>query len=387
MDNLTVFYTGMFRFPDKDAAGKRVLNIAKAIEKFNNCENIIIGGWEQGGYEEKKMTQKISHFSFSLLDIQRTSKLKKLFSFLFLGLSVIPWMIKNRNRYSHVMLYNPPFLFTIFCLLIGSLLGKKLILDTTEWYESEHMVGGKYGPASIENWFRMRVAYPLVRNTIAISSFLESYFQKKNVHVIKIPPLGDDSDATKLTNEDDDDIDVTLLYAGSPGKKDRLDKFILEIIKNKTISTSVRFYIAGITKDIFLETFPACNINNSVLDSNCIFLGRISMSEVNALYKKTDYCIFFRENKRYAIAGFPSKYVEALSNRVPVITNGVGDIVSDFPQTGIIFEPGVDSIDHLIQYAYENKNLLRQNIASVYNSKYTINANVEKLEEFFRQIK
>ncbi|MRS92327.1 glycosyltransferase [Enterobacteriaceae bacterium RIT714] len=386
MDSLSVFYTGMFRFPDKDAAGKRVLNIAKTIEKFNDCENIIIGGWEQGTTKETSLTRKISHLSFSLLDKKRDSKFKKLFGFLFMGITIIPWMFRKRDRFTHIVLYNTPFVFTVACVILSYLFNKKLVLDSTEWYESEHIIGGSYGPASIENWFRMHLAYPLVRNVIAISSFLEHYYQQKKIHVIKVPPLADENNTIRSSNKTGD-YDVTFMYAGSPGKKDRLDLFIYDLLSNKEIDISIRFYIAGITKDDFLEQYPACNINNNILDTICVFLGRLKMSEVIDYYKKIDYCVFFREQKRYALAGFPSKYVEALSHGVPVITNGVGDIVDDFPETGILFQPGKDNINQLIENAFDNKIRFRHSIANIFENKYSTKANVERLHMFFRQAK
>lgn len=386
MDSLRVFYTGMFRFPDQDAAGKRVKNMVDTIERLPNFDNVIVGGWEQGNRSEINIGTKSTSFSFSILDKKRKFKYQKLLAFLLMGFSVIPWMYKNRNRYSHVIIYNPPFLFTTACVLLSKLLRKKLILDSTEWYESEHIVGGKYGAAAIENWCRMHLAYPLVRNVIAISNFLEQYYKGKKIHVVKIPPLADEfSDVT--TTISSPECDVVLLYAGSPGKKDRLDHFIYQLINNKTNAISVKFYIAGITKEKFLEQYPKCNINNDTLDKICVFLGRISMSEVGVLYRKTNYCVFFRENKRYAIAGFPSKYVEALSNGVPMITNGIGDVLADFPDAGILFEPEIDNIDQLIDEAFARKMNFRENTQFIYEKKYSIDANINKLQEFFRDTK
>ena len=384
MDSLSVFYTGMFRFPDQDAAGKRVKNLTSAIERLENVSEVIVGGWEQGEKLEQRITRTTTSFSFSILDKKRKFKLQKLFGFLFMGFSIIPWMYHNRKRYSHIIIYNTPFLFTLSCILICKLLRKKLILDSTEWYESEHIIGGKYSAASLENWCRMHLAYPLIRNVIAISSYLEKFYKNDKSNVTIIPPLTDkvsDTNTRGLSAVND----VTLLYAGSPGKKDRLDHFIYELIKSDKINRTVKFYVAGVSKSAFLEQYPKCNVNIERLDEICIFMGRIPMSAVNALYHEIDFCVFFREHKRYALAGFPSKYVEALSNGVPVITNGIGDITIDFPDAGILFEPGIDNIDKLIDEAFLRKTEFRESTQFIFKNKYSIDANMKKLQIFFRE--
>lgn len=382
MDKFCVLYTGMFRFPDQDAAGKRVLNVVEALERLDNCESVIVGGWEQGVCTEKYMLSKTTRISFSLLDKNLRHKFKKLLNFLFMGCSIIPWMFTNRKRYTHVVLYNTPFLFTLCCILLSRFTGKKIILDSTEWYESEHMPGGKNGAAAIENWCRMRLAYPQIKNVIAISNFLVNYYQKKNVNIVKIPPMSLAFQNVRAMRTKRD-ADLIFLYAGSPGKKDRLDLFVMDLINNKKSSKTIKFYIAGITRDSFIKQYPECGINGDILDSICVFLGRIPMAEVLSYYDKVDYCVFFRERKRYAMAGFPSKYVEALSHGVPVITNGVGDIVEDFPYTGILFEPSTDNIEQLIDDACIKKDSLYESAKEIFEQKYSVVANVRKIRDFF----
>ncbi|EJL9531640.1 MULTISPECIES: glycosyltransferase [Enterobacteriaceae] len=386
MARFSVFYTGMFRFPDKDAAGKRVLNVVEALEQIENCDRVIVGGWEQGTLVEHPILSKTTWLSFSLLDKKLPRKFQKLFNYLFMGCSLIPWMFTNRKRYTHVIIYNTPFLFTAFCIVISKLSGKKLILDSTEWYESEHMVGGKNGAAAIENWCRMFLAYPLIKNVIAISSFLEDYYQKKNINVVKIPPMSKEFYDLK-SRKSNGVAELNLLYAGSPGKKDRLDQFIQLLIGNKKNNRIIKFYIAGITRDAFIKQFPECGIHGDALDNYCVFLGRIPMEEVISYYDKIDYCVFFREKKRYALAGFPSKYVEALSHGVPVITNGVGDIAADFPHTGIVFEPSSDDINKLIDVAYKNKDTLSYSVKEVFEKKYKVSANVDKINDFLECVR
>ncbi|ELY4159987.1 glycosyltransferase [Cronobacter turicensis] len=388
MDGFKVFYTGMFRFPDIDAAGKRVHKIVDMLNHIEECESIIVGGWEQGSEAEIKINDKTSYRSFSILDKKKKSKIGKLINFLFMGMQIIPWMISNKEKYSHIFVYNTPFLFSLTVLILSKIFNKKIILDSTEWYESEHLVGGKYGAASIENWCRMHLAYPLFKNVIAISNFLEKFYSRTGKNIIKIPPLNSEFQSPKIENESAETAEgLILLYAGSPGKKDRLDHFIGELLESEKALSVIKFYIAGITRESFLELYPAYYQNQYALDKICIFLGRLKMTEIFSLYKKTDYCVFFRENKRYAIAGFPSKYVEAISFGVPVITNPVGDIGSELQFTGISYQPKEDDINNLIELAVEKKDQYTPMLKNVFEKNYSTRANLKKFKEFIKRIK
>ncbi|EOW6803693.1 glycosyltransferase [Cronobacter muytjensii] len=385
MGGFKVFYTGMFRFPDIDAAGKRVQKIVNMLEMIDECENIIVGGWEQGSATEKSISDKTQHKSFSVLDKKYKSKFRKLNNFLFMGVKIIPWMITNKGRYSHIFIYNTPFLFSLVIFLLSKVLHKKVILDSTEWYESEHLVGGKYGAASLENWCRMFLAYPLFNNIIAISTYLENFYNKKRKNIIKIPPLSDQYYEPHLNDKCNSTL--SFFYAGSPGKKDRLDNFVEDLLRSKTMGINLKFYIAGIDKTKFLELYPAYRAKDKVLDERFVFLGRIPMTEVFTWYAKVNYCVFFRENKRYALAGFPSKYVEAISHGIPVITNAIGDISTELKYTGINYKPTEDDIDILIDTALRNKNKYSSNLRALYEEKYSINANLDAFKEFIRLIK
>ncbi|PUW94442.1 lipopolysaccharide biosynthesis protein RfbU [Cronobacter sakazakii] len=384
MEQLKVFYTGMFRFPDIDAAGKRVHKIIDMLNNIDQCKSIIVGGWEQGSESVTKINDKISYRSFSILDKKKRSKISKLFNFLFMGMPVIPWMIFNKDKYSHVFIYNTPFLFSLTVFLLSKFLNKKVILDSTEWYESEHLVGGKYGAASFENWCRMYLAYPLFTNVIAISTFLEKFYSRKGKNIIRLPPLNGEFQGPNIKQQSTDSL--SLLYAGSPGQKDRLDNFIEELLKSEKAMNAVKFYIAGISKEKFLSLYPEYYKKEYEIDKVCIFLGRLEMKEIFKLYKQIDYCVFFRENKRYAIAGFPSKYVEAISFGVPVITNSVGDISSELQFTGISYQPKEDDVDNLIEEAIEKKHQYTEVLKKIFEEKYSINANLKHFKEFIERI-
>ncbi|MDV5357241.1 glycosyltransferase [Enterobacter asburiae] len=386
MNKMNVFYTGAFRFPDQDAAGKRVAQMVNVLESVDECGNIIVGGWEQGNKHERDHSDKCTAFSFSLLDKLHTSFLSRFSSHLFMGMSVLKWLVVNRHRYAIIILYNPPFLFSLLTLFLSLFLKKSVSLDSTEWYESAHLKGGKYGLVAIENWLRMKVAYPLFNNHIVISSFLEKYFYGYSKNIVRIPPLASQFVSKKAFGSNLDKK-ISFFYAGNIGNKDKLEVFIRQLAQSPYARSKVHFHIAGTTEEDFLRKFSELSILKAEICEVCTFLGRIPMHEVYERYEHVDYCVFFREKKRYALAGFPSKFVESLSFDTPVITNAVGDITAYFPDVGFLYEPGTDDIELLVDKLVLAKDSVNQNIERIFLDNFSIQSQTQKLQVFIKRLK
>ena len=62
------------------------------------------------------------------------------------------------------------------------------------------------------------------------------------------------------------------------------------------------------------------------------------------LYSRSHFSILFRDNERYAKAGFPTKAMESMVNGCPLITNAVGDlsIILNSENSIIVNEADID---------------------------------------------
>lgn len=69
-------------------------------------------------------------------------------------------------------------------------------------------------------------------------------------------------------------------------------------------------------------------------------LGRLSHDETEKIVSKSDFSILLRQNKRYAKAGFSTKFAESMSNGIPVICTKVGgaDVLVEHMKNGILIE-------------------------------------------------
>ena len=106
----------------------------------------------------------------------------------------------------------------------------------------------------------------------------------------------------------------------SPGKKDLLDNLIEAVAQ---CPFSIMLKIIGITEEQFLKLYSSVDIiDNSRID----FMGRISHEATLNEVLDADYTCFFRERNRVSMAGFPTKFVESITAKTPVITNSTSDL-------------------------------------------------------------
>jgi glycosyltransferase involved in cell wall biosynthesis len=318
-----LLYTGAFRFPDGDAAAVRVLGIGELFQAAG-CD-VAFAGWEQPSARDFHYIYQ-GHHCYPQGEFRSVKKnfLSRSLGFAFRGHRTLRWLWRNRD-YDYVVAYNPPALFAMALLLMGKLFKFKTILDSTEWYQSEHLPGGRFGPVAAENFLRMRLVYLMFSHVICISSYLETYFRQTNT--IRIPPLV--SFLPNTTSRPSVDSVIHLLYAGEAGKKDKLLECIAALPTIATVTgRPVKLRVAGLEWASLSQLIEADGLNpNDYLPFVKCF-GRISREEVGALYQKSHYSILFRDHKRYALAGFPTKAVESWSYGCPVITNAIGDLMT-----------------------------------------------------------
>ena len=316
-----VLYTGAFRFPEGDAAAARVYAVGQLFKSIG-C-TVAFAGWERAHYKDGYYRYK-DHDCYSQAEFRERELgiVSRLFGFFLRGFKTLKWLRQHR-QYDVVVAYNPPALFSLGLLLSGRVLGFRVVLDCTEWYEGEHLPGGRFGLAAAENWTRMRLVYPLFRHVICISRLLEHHFSGRNV--VNIPPLM--IGTYDLKPKPPIAAGVCFVYAGEAGKKDRLLPFIQALPEvQKLLQRPLLLRIAGLKWDTLCQLMQTQGMDPAAYQPFVECLGRIDRESVRNLYSISHFSIIFREDKRYARAGFPTKAVESWSYGCPIITNPVGDL-------------------------------------------------------------
>ncbi|MDY0277806.1 MAG: glycosyltransferase [Acholeplasma sp.] len=312
MSNKLVLYIGGFQLPEGNAATQRVINNSKILSQLGY--KVFLKGVK--GIKEN--TSAAVDIDFEYQTSKYPNSIRNWITHL-TSIYSIKQTIKLIGKPSIIIAYNYPSI-AMFRLMRFCKKNKIYIVsDCTEWYGFQ----GKNYLLKFIKWIdstlTMKVINKKVDGLIVISDFLYNYYSFKKVKIL-IPPLVDKDDkiwsnVSKILPDDK----INIIYFGSMGKhKDSISDFLHAIEFNPKI----HFIVIGITKAEYLNFFPKDSNVIKCLQGKIEFLNRLSHSETIEYLKACDYMVFFRDFKKISnCAGFPTKFVEAYSNSVPVITN------------------------------------------------------------------
>ena len=350
-DNKLILYMGGFELPDKNAAAQRVLSNAKAFRELGY--KIVFLGISHSLESPSKIKDTFKEYEgFDTYAIPYPKTLIEWFSYISSAKSFRDISLLYREKIGCSIFYNYPALSLHRISKICRKQKIKTVADCTEWYSGKGRKDKLGLVKFIDSEFRMRFFHKRMNAVIAISQYLTTYYIN-NVPTFYVPPLVDKNEEKWLTLNNEKSSIFTIVYAGSPGKKDRIDLLIAAVLE---CDFDIVVKVIGITKQEFISLYPDFK---DIDISKISFFGRLSHLEALNQVKKADYTCFFREHNRVSQAGFPTKFVESISAGVPVITNNTSDIGNISSLVGgclIVDTISISSIKNAIVRAY-NKNL------------------------------
>lgn len=304
-----ILYIGGFEMPDGNAAAQRVLAIAKSLKGHYNISFL--------GITHKDNTSgEVDGFKF--INLPYPSSKKEWFNHLN-GSNELNY-IKTIHP-DIVISYNFPALGLKRVIKYCKKEGIKTIGDITEWYHPHNFI--KW----IDTEWRMKSLNKQMDGLIVISHYLDDYYNQC-VKTFRLPPTVDASEEKwRRTQSNDSDANViSLMYAGSPGRgdKDRMD----ELVDCLGDYTNFSLDVVGINEVAFRKQFPEVKIPQNVK-----FWGRQSHEKTIEMLCNCDFSIFFRQPSRVNNAGFPTKFAEAQSAGIPVISSHFSDL-EDYVEEG-----------------------------------------------------
>ncbi|MBQ8400287.1 MAG: glycosyltransferase [Clostridia bacterium] len=222
-----------------------------------------------------------------------------------------------------IILYNDAYALTKRLIPYCQKKGIKLFADVTEWYEMDANKKPADKMIAYLTDKRIRTLDQKLDGIIAISRYFEDYYKQKKVRCINIPPL--------MQVEKDLEIQrheyypgkhvVNFIYAGAPGGKDILLPFLNAVQRFNENGIRVRLDLVGLNADYVKKLL---NTNVAPEEFGVVSHGRLSHEDTLKIVKKADFGILFRYDKRYAKAGFSTKFAECMSVGVPMICNKIG---------------------------------------------------------------
>ncbi len=326
MSDGVILYIGGFELPDKNAAAHRVLSNAKILRQLG--KKVVFIGVDQSldfEYDILKTRSEVQGFESYAVPYPKKN---------------INWIKYLTNIKNYIEICNTMrnvemiILYNFQAIAMHRLMNYckrnsiKCCADITEWRSAKGESLGYRILKDSDTWYRMHFLNKRMDSLIVISSYLERYYSKcKNV--VNIPVLVDCMEKKWKNTYDKSTDKLRLVYAGNPGRKDRLDKLIEAL---DGINRKYCLDIIGITAEQYLNYYP--NHKALIDNENICFHGRLSHLDALDFVKKANYSCFLREDDRVSKAGFPTKFVEAISSGTPVLTNKTSNL-TDFISEGM----------------------------------------------------
>lgn len=327
MTNGTVLYIGGFELPDKNAASHRVLSNAKILRDLDY--NVVLLGIDKSftHFNEHDSKKKLAQ-GFVYYNVLYPRNLFQWLKYM-VDISNIQFYLKQYSDIKLIIAYNYPAVALMKLKRAVSNKGIKVIADCTEWYSSKGIGFPKNILKFIDTTLRMRFIHKRLDGLIVISDYLKKYYAR-HLHVLHLPPLVDLKEEKWSTVRDIDTLrkinSIELAYSGDPSTtKEKLDK-IYNILNEISNLMCVTFHIIGISEKEFINMYSNVKLQRKCSNFKIIFHGRLPHYESMKIQKQSDFTVFFRNNSRTNNAGFPTKFVESVSLKIPVITNDFSDI-------------------------------------------------------------
>lgn len=344
----TVIYAGGFVLPDKNAAANRVVSNGKLLTSLG-YNTVFLGAADSNeAFSGVRQVQGCKNM-FEEAHPQSSGDWAKHM----VSAGNIKEVASLCSDVKMIVLYNVPFLTLLSVKKAFAHSGIKVCYDCTEWTKDTDGSFLKRAFKAIDEFFVSRFIHKVADGVIAISRMMENAY-KSNTDLLLLPPLVDTQDDIWHQDIQKNEDVFEFCFAGVPdGKKESLDKVYEAFCRLK--AENARLRIVGVTKQEFEELFNISNIDNRVS-----FMGKVSHSEAVSYILGCDCYIFIRRSDRRNNAGFPTKFAEAFTCGVPIITTDVSDVAEYItsPEKGqLIEDESVEKISKAMADALEKGKL------------------------------
>lgn len=318
MSKGTIIYVGHFELPDKNAAAHRVVTSGKILRELG-FRVVYLGTVRDEYFDGIRQ----SDFSNDVFEESYPNSTKKWIKSIF-DAKNIRAVVDKCSNVKMIILYNVPYITLRAVKKEFRGTGIKIVYDCTEW--------NSYAEGSfIKRWYKkldeFQIRHFLGSKTdglILISSLMFNKYKKSNKNILILPPLVDLDDNIWNQQRIKHDNRFEFCFAGSIANKESLDQIVNAFDLLKEQKAYLR--IVGLDKDMFVSSYPDCKAVIDRNDDRICFMGRLSHEETVKYVLSCNCYIFIRESTRRNNAGFPTKFVEAYSCGIPIITTDVSDV-------------------------------------------------------------
>lgn len=375
-----IIYVGGFKLPDLDAGAVRVNAVSDALRAAGYEVTLIGDDYEgpAGMDRTRPLRERLMTALTRALDQHLAGRkiLRKV--------EAVDW------RDVRAVIYYPGPAALLWQLIrICRRRCIRLIVDSTEWFDPTHVVFGRFGPFALDSELRMRWLHARAGNVICISSYLARHYSSQGCNIIRVPPLiGSGPELGPFGPRKRGVRGITLVYAGSPGRKELLQEICAGVAAARRKGIDVSFEIVGMSL-AQLTSGAGRHGSTRAEFEGVVCHGRLPRSEAMRIVAASDYTVLLRPRQRFADAGFPSKLVESLSLGVPVLANETSDI-AEYLRDGVdgflLSAPTAAALEEAILRAAalssEEREAMRANARSRARECFDFRRYIDMLDEF-----
>lgn len=315
MNKGTILYMGNFELPDKSAAAHRVMNNGKIFAALGY--RVVFLGSVRG---ESFRGIRQSSYDENIYEEAYPMGLKQWVSHIF-DTRNIEAIAAKYDDICLIITYNVPMATYKAVKKVFAKKNIKVAYDCTEWNDfAEGSLPKRLYKQLDEKQIRTKL-HKVCDDIIVISGLMEQQYHGNNL--LKLPPLIDFDDSIWHQERNLHPDTFEFCFAGTVSNKESLDKVVLAFCQLD--KPNARLRIIGLTKDEYIRAYPEqCEMVTS--DERLLFMGYVSHEESVKHVLSSDCYIFIREKTRRNDAGFPTKFAEAYTCGVPIISTDVSDI-------------------------------------------------------------
>ena len=334
----TVICIGNFELPDKNAAAHRVVNNGKLLRELG-YRTIYLGTcrgerWFDG------VVRRDYDSGFDMYEQSYPFTSKQWAEQIF-DIGNIRELVRRYPDTVAVILYNTQYATLAAVRRAFSPKGICVLYDCTEWNGFTEGALPKRLVKSLDSRLIENLLPGQCDGIITVSTVMRTRYGDKKP-LLLLPPLVDTQDPVWRQVPQKQDR-FTFCYAGAPSDKERLNLLLEAFARLPAGAAALR--IIGMT----CEEYAAQHPETAALAQaeGVSFTGRLPHDETVREILSCGCFIFLREPGRRNNAGFPTKFAEAFTCGVPMITTDVSD-VSLYADDSCVLLPDV-SPDGILQ--------------------------------------
>lgn len=385
---MRVLLFSQFALPDSCAAATRVMNIAKILINLGNEVDLLGVAYKQ----ENSLIGEYDGIPFTMIQANAYSGVQAWRRERDLDQQIQRYLEAQKSAYQVVVLSNVYFDHAQSFMRYAKKHHARLVVNAVEWYalNDERFHGIRGAVNLMKNRVALCWTHVRMKNILAISSLLDSYYEKRGCNTITVPTIVDMKEYGGLEHSEHEKIHIA--YAGSPAKKD----YILNAIRALTLLTveeraKIELHLYGPE----VKQLQSLGLSDELLricGDSLVCHGRIPYNEVKRRIADADFTVLLRPNARYANAGFPTKVGESMACGTPVIANHTSDLhkyIRD-GETGIVVhnesaEACAIAFRKAIHLSHSERAMMRKMALKEANSSFNYLSYVEPLRRFIEE--